>query len=40
MTEMMMIITIITVAPLSKDHVKHWDSDDDDQSYHYSGTPF
>ena len=37
---MIMIINVFTVAPFSKDHDKHCDSDDNDHSYHYSGTPF
>ena len=36
-TVIMMIIPIVTVAPLFKDHIKHCDSDD--HFYHYSGTP-
>ena len=36
---MIMIIPIITVAPLFKDHIKCSDSDDHFYNYSASGTP-
>ena len=36
----MMIINVFTLASFSKDRVEHCDSDNDDYSYRYSGTPF